>query len=598
LPRIQSIDIRLFLEGVEIPARPTGAALAVAPNQPLQFQVLLPPVDFDVVKRLRPRTHAVVFYRTGSDGTDDPKEWKIWAEGEYVGYGFTKQAAGSMATVLHFAGLENYWQTVYALHFQTVKSAAATAYSDAELVFGTGTKIVTVSGNEDRNPIPLEQQIANQLGLNPNDLRFPEFYVQLLKKSIETNAFLKNADARLRLNDRVVAVADDDIQKLVKVNNLTTMITGAFSQHPPDAKLLDILAQLMSLVYYGYQIVPFPPFLDGKLNTFWMKPDVPFAAPPRCNVIFPGSIDSISFGRSYLNEPTRLRLSLQAVATGEADKLTRIMHYAPFQLQTLADKIAHEQDPAKRNYEDLVMSDPTMPEESREDIKGVIPAIAVLQQFEAVMMSGASDAERNTYYSGLAQYELLLAQHSARTMRVTGRFMPNLVCGLPGVVIMQHGVILGTVDDVQHQIAADGAPATAVTLSYCRETDLSNLQSPIWKNQAFVDQKKVDATYESLFGVKSILAPAPSVDSTLNIQFKDQMVAAKAIRETYLGSPDRNDFEERYTARPSASEEDVFRFLKASKNGRDYGGPNLRGDWVAEARVFAQALQSQIQDAT
>lgn len=585
--------MKVFLEGVEIPARLMGAALSVAPNQPTQFQILLPPVEFEIVKKIRPRTHVAVFFRTGSDGVERAVDWKLFAEGEYLGYGFTKSAGGSMSTVLNFAGLENYWQTIYALHFQTAKSAASTAYSDATLVFGLSGKVMQVDG--DANPIPITEVLAKQLGVTETTV--PEFFVKLLSGVNALNPFLEVADKRLRLNDRVVAVKDDDIQKLVTVNNLANLITSCFAQHQQDSRLLDILSSLMAMVYYGYQVIPFPQATGKKMHTIWLKPDVPFIAPPRCNVIFAGSMESFSFGRNYLSEPTRLRLTLPILANEGADVLNRLNYYAPSELASFAEKIRLDQE-AKKNFEAILNDQPSTRDESREDIKGVIPMVTSLPQFESITLGGATSEARDKYYGGLAEYELMLAQHATRTMRISGRFMPNLVPGLPGIVVMQHGILIGTIENLAHQVSAEGSPSTVISLGYCREADLSGLQGHVWKNTAFTDRSKVDATFEGLLGVKSILAPSAEPGAASGVQFKDQMKAAEAIRDAYQASPDKDAFERRFTTRPIATEEDVFGFLGATKNGRDYTGPNLRKDWVAGVRIFANALQSQIQDAT
>lgn len=595
MANIENIEFKVYLEGVEIPARPSGAAVSITPNAPVQFQVLFPPVEFEVVKKIKERTHVAVFFRVGSHETENPRDWQLLGEGEYVGYGFSKGAGGSMGTALRFVGLENYWQTIYAMHFQSMKGAASTAFCEAELVFGTGATIVTASLGEGINPIPLQQELRSQLGIKSTTV--PEFFVDLLKAMEKKNAFFGAAAKRLKLNERIMAAKDDDIQKLVQLNQLLNLIDGVFSQRPQDAKLLDILSALMSPVHYGYQVLPFPGYIGKQLRTLWLKPDLPFVAPPRCNVIFPGSMESFEFNRDYLSEPTRLRLSLPVVANDGGDSLLRQHFYAPQQMQQVADKVKLMPQ-GERNIEAIQISDPATRRESREDVKGVIPQVATLPSFDALTLGTTDVNVRNKYYSGLAEYELLLAQHAPRTMRISGRFMPNLVCGLPAVVIMQHGVVLGTIESLSHQIYPDGHPSTLIGLSTCREEDLSGVQNPIWKNTRFTDISKVDATYEELLGVKSVMAPSADEGSILGVHFKDQMTAAKAIRQAYSVAFDADAFEKRFTKRPIATEEETFRFLGAAKSGRDYVGAPFRAEWVTQAREFAQALQNQIQDAT
>lgn len=596
LANIESVDLKCFLEGIEVPARPTGAAIGVAPNAPVQFQVMFPPVDFRVVKAILPRTHVAVFYRVGSQDTDSPSAWNLMAEGEYLGYGFSKSSAGSMGTILRFAGLENYWQSIYALHFQSMKSAASTAFSEAELVFGTAARVNTLAMEGGVNPLSLRQEIANSLGVTTSSI--PEFFVEFLRAMEKKNPFFGQAARRLRLNDRLVSVPDAEIERLAKMNNLANLINGVFSQRPQHSKLLDILSGLMAPLHYGYQVIAMPAASkSGDVRSLWMKPDVPFAAPPRCNVIFPGSVESVDFSRDYMSEPTRIRLALPVVASGAGDSLLRQHFYAPQEMEDISRRVL-EMNPEERNLESLLMSGEATRQESREDIKGVIPQIASVSQFDAVTLGSDDKSVHDRYYAGLAEYELLLAQHRGRSMRVSGRFMPNLICGLPAVVIMQHGVVIGNVEGFSHQVFVEGRPTTTVSLSTCREEDLSGVTNPVWKCAAYVDRDKVDATYMELFGVPSVMADAGDLSVTLDTKFSDQMRAAHAIRDAYLASENRESFEKRFTRRPIASQDDLFRFLRSGRTGRDYSGPAFRKEWVDAARVFCAELQSPIQDAT
>jgi hypothetical protein len=373
----------------------------------------------------------------------------------------------------------------------------------------------------------------------------------------------------------------------------------AFSNQPSDARLISIMQSLMSNVYYGYQTVGFPPFLGGKIGEFLVKPDVPFVAPPRCNTIFPAQVGEFSFRRSYLSEPTRARYSLPVGADPVSDRLFRQHFYAPEQMEGIAREFLAAEGQA-RNIDGLQMSGDDVVEESREDIKGVIPLISNLQVFDNLVLGGeVGEDDRKVYFSELADHGLKLAQHAPRGMRASGRFNPSLVCGLPGVFLMEHGIVFGNIQSVDHAIHSGGTASTSVVMSHCRDEDLSDLREPVWKNAKYTDPKQLDETYATLFGEghASILAPIQGLGTLIEAGFSDQTVAAQRLFEAYTVSEDKEAFEAGYTDRSMVRLDELFRFLRANPVGQNYQGGPFREEWAAVAQEVATNLAEPVRDA-
>ena len=598
MSEIRSVEFRVYLEGVLLPEDAVQAVeLQVRPGQPKSFQVMLPPFALGIVKQIRPRTHIAVFFKDEL-GEDFDTSWKLWAEGEVTGYRFAKRASGSINVVLMTEGIENYWAYTYALHFQSAKSLSGSNLHDNKVLFGTAGRVLTVDFPASDNPIPLQTSILSAIGAAP-DTRFPELFIDLFKGIEDLSPFFAAAEGRLRIGDRLSFVKDDEVQQLIDATAVRDLLSRTFSAYPQDSRLISIMQALMANVHYGYQTVPIPPFISGRPAEFIVKPDLPFIAPPRCNVIFPGQMSSFAFKRDFLEEPTRARISLPVGVGPDDGTMLRKHFYAPGEMQGVVQSVKDTEGEAP-NIEALLMTGDDLREESREDIKGVIPLVSVFPSYEMLTLGGTSEDARDEYFSQLTDYNLQLAQHQGRVMEITGPFNPMVVCGFPGLVVMGHGVIFGTIQSVSHSLHAGGGSSTKMLLTHCREEDLSQLRAPRWKNAKFADRDQLDQTYAELLGQDhgSIMRPVQGLSELLDTQFRSQTVAAQRLQQAHAGALDQQAFEREYTRRSITRRPDLMGFLKATRNGQDYTGGAFRPEWATAARLVARELAQRVQDAT
>jgi hypothetical protein len=283
----------------------------------------------------------------------------------------------------------------------------------------------------------------------------------------------------------------------------------------------------------------------------------------------------------------------------ESDEMSRQHFYAPEQMEAIAREFLAAEGQA-RNIDGLQMSGDDVAEESREDIKGVLPLISNLQVFDNLVLGGeVADDERKSYFSELADHGLKLAQHAPRVVRTSGRFNPALVCGLPGVFLMEHGVVFGNIQSVDHAIHSGGTATTSCVMTHCRDEDLSDLREPVWKNARYTDPKQLDETYATLLGDghASILAPISGLGTLLEAGFSDQTLAAQRLFEAYASSGDKEAFEAGYTDRSMVRLDELFRFLRASPVGQNYRGGPFREEWAAVAQEVAANLAEPVRDA-
>ena len=591
MSRTRGLGFRVYLEGVLLPVQPRSVIVGSSYGGPAQVAIALPPFQHTILLSLKPRTHAVVFWRDLDNPVVDDTSWRLLAEGEITGYRHGKSAAGNLYIDMVVETIDNHWASTYAMTFTSATTLFSSAGSDNRLVFGTQGRVTQVIDTEKRAPLPIETDIQS---LVKKQVNVPELFVELLRYVRTVSEFFKTTDDRLHIVDRLAFVPDDEIGVLVEKKKLQTILNKTFSEYPEDGRLLTILKAMLANVSYVYQSVPLPSFVNGGLKQFFLVPEVPFAAPPRCNVFFSGNVSHWEFGRSFLTEPTRARFTSSPLSD-EGGQFFETF-FAPTQMQALAERIlaATEQ---QKTIDGIILGNEAAPE-SRENEKGVIPMINQFHAFDTLSIGGDDVAARRKYLCGLVEFELILAQHRTREMTMVMPYNPNAVVGMTGVFIDESAIIFGRVVSVRHTLAAEGSPETQVQMDHCREEDLADLTSPVWKNVRFTNAEKLDATYESFFGQghASILAPTSVGSAALGTRNSSQIAAAREVRKTYLRSPDQLRFSEEYCARHVATLREFMAFVGANSEGGNFTGGPFRAEWANVGKQIAEALSVHAQD--
>lgn len=155
-----------------------------------------------------------------------------------------------------------------------------------------------------------------------------------------------------------------------------------------------------------------------------IRPDVWFAAPPRCNVLFPELYDNFSYQRMFLQEPTRFMLKTNDEFFGE-DELFDKFYYAP-QAGTVKGN--------KLNLRSAIGRELL----NHERFTGILPVFEKMGEFN-IFASRAERSRMSIKKVGFAQRSanFLYFRHrfNARRATVTGKFNPYLAVGCPGLII-------------------------------------------------------------------------------------------------------------------------------------------------------------------
>ena len=169
--------------------------------------------------------------------------------------------------------------------------------------------------------------------------------------------------------------------------------------------------------------VPKASFLYNQL----FLPEAFFVSPPRCNVIFPDQYFDLSYSRNFMREVTRLASTGGLGLLGEGAQGAQI-----FNTTYIAPPIKDVEGKA-------VLA--TMAQGARillphEVHSGIIPKFEwVTDGHRWGVKAAKGRVDKVPYLQRLANFQFFLHRWSARQLSISSIFNPNIVAGLPGVII-------------------------------------------------------------------------------------------------------------------------------------------------------------------
>lgn len=240
-------------------------------------------------------------------------------------------------------------------------------------------------------------------------------------------------------------------------------------------------------------ITPSPPTAGREhLFTQYFRPDVWFVPPPACNVIFPEEVTALTFNRDMMRETTRFELSTFDSLTSESqgahpagsDSVTDLVYFAPV-IEGVESLTSGGLGTAAKAF--------IYPHEKYSGIIPKMERISDLSFFAAAVAdqpltppadATGGDSQIDIWAIRAATFTYLSYRYSARTLSVSMRFTPRLVCGYPALVIDRTAAegsddsarsqdlfspnhFLGMVRGVSHALNQSGG-STSISMSHVR----------------------------------------------------------------------------------------------------------------------------------
>jgi hypothetical protein len=278
--------------------------------------------------------------------------------------------------------------------------------------------------------------------------------------------------------------------------------------------------------------------VNPRLNCFLFHPDIFMCPPPKCNVLFPDHIQSITFSRGWMSEITRVWMHGRT----ESGRAKKNCYFSPnTSILSASDKLS--ETAVKKGHTFM------MRHERLTGINSVIVGLGDNDIFKKIHVKGLAKAKKDarkkfkgdkspeakqkiedeiSMFTGPAQhspqvhlqraanYMFWVNRYSSRVIRVHARFCPQLVAGMPCLIldpmrgsksrfvqdkttqlfkansnerVTEQGLsgitpgqviktttprgthFVGTIANIQHTFSADGGANTLIQLVKCREHD-------------------------------------------------------------------------------------------------------------------------------
>lgn len=290
--------------------------------------------------------------------------------------------------------------------------------------------------------------------------------LHMLETAISTEGATFSSSSRARTNlveihddllsasGRVEKSGADNAQGVASdINSIAEDIQSAIDKLPlkesGGGNLSDKVSKALNLVKISHEN------LDGILNKSVVQrgtkdikvpgasmlynqlflPEAFFVSPPRCNVVFPDQYFDLNYGRNFMREVTRLscHAGLGMLAGGrQGAQLLGSQYLAP-NIRDVRGKLLS----ASFSQGARVL----LPHEVHS---GIVPKFEWVTDghrwgVKAAYASGKGEdlkkSQKIHYLQRLANFQFFLHRWSARQLTISGVFNPNIVAGLPGVII-------------------------------------------------------------------------------------------------------------------------------------------------------------------
>lgn len=499
----KAIDLKLYLDGLNVPIEsvtvsgriggPSLASISVIPHRILERDIIA-------------RMYSNVFFRYM--GEDD---FNLLFEGDALGYSDSAEPQKSMA--FNLADEANFLSgTILWFLRQFATPGAGSDQSGWSADPSGSEKFFDFTTNVYGDPFIIETGSK----------------LEVIKKVVESlptiNAFFKNAENRVKITKRYKFFVDNYIEGIAQSEYFQQRFIDVMkSLSDYSNTIMDAVNGLLSVMEYMTSSNPIPFYEDGNIYNMIMHPDFAFTAPPMCNVVFPTMWRQYLGSRNYNQEATRVVMYCPTYAT---QNIPLNWQQSQNQFIVAPDILDKEIDSIRNGVLDAVTggaldAQSSFPLEgfggdkafdisnltNEEIFKGVIRQDvrkAMMFIYDKMNASGYKEDFIDTYIRNLANYYYLTERIANRTLSIVTDFNPNLVAGLPVLLLDPITPKFGRLVSYEHTIGRNGA-VTRMTCSHVRPIEdlYLDVMPPIFSREwdpGLIGEK----VYQPLLGCPSI----------------------------------------------------------------------------------------------
>jgi hypothetical protein len=419
---ISKVDLKLYLEGLMVPVY--SATVKLTASYLNTCDIAIAPNTEGL--KLRPRTHVVVAYFDPSSNKD-----VVLFEGELYSLGTSRGKTGN-SIIINAVDVSSYLANYRPYYFDKSFSAPEQYVHGIE---SSSSKIATAFQANGGGLVASLRSIANQI-FNQEDAGVFRFF--------------NLSESRLKLSERLDGATGKFPISGGDLKDYVSQAVGQFGH----SSILELFSIVPSLILHKFISIPNPSLFTSEPPKTWaIIPDLFYAPPPMCNVMFPSQLKVYTWMRPYLTQTTRLRLRDYRTESSRLLPASLRKTEIDVSIQPSTLKITD----AKRDTEDLTAD---------ELERGPVPSEENLFVIPRMARSSTAKAGSSTFRKQIAEYQFKKANIESGTIEMATLFNPYIVPGFPGLVIDTNGFVFhGLVDSAVHHISK-GSIVTRVSMSH------------------------------------------------------------------------------------------------------------------------------------
>lgn len=537
----ERVKLRLYIQGIR--TKINTITTSCGEWQIPTAMIVIPPSEYS--KHIPFGTKVHVF-----EWDTEIEDWIILFDGYVSGISHSKSSA-SWSSELSCIGHGKVWQRIYKFLYFLDKIEDKEAYDEmggsAELIsvrcyfenlvkyYGETNDVLSAISNiltwKTGDAYTKNGKSAATGGGNERQTSMPTFV---------NNALYGGPKLAFRLYGLETSAA---IKKILQAKEFKEMLNGRVQNMAGQTTLFQLAATVMQYAFHGLLSIAQPTNSSTGIMEYIIKPVSYYAYPPKCNVVHPGNISSISYHHNYESEPTRLTSSISPsifLSSGEAaPKVLQNMKYAPELGGTFGDmKISKIDAGHKISLWEVEHGMNLYPYNLDADI-----GVALIQE---------GDEEKLQTFLNMVYMDKFLSSRSlTATVDPTLKIVPGAsILLLDGSEVRAH--ILGYVSSVTRVVSAVGQSSINLTISHAR------MYSEICDGYASEVDPLV-ADHGELVKYHKLLGTEPAFSNN------DAQTVQKEI-------DDYSKLEKRKWNRDICTQDEFMSFIGVSFNGEDLKG--------------------------
>jgi hypothetical protein len=533
------LDFKVYLEGIQVPVNQIVVTSTMGSPASAVLTVLATNKALDI----QPRTSVHIFYLDphenytsdyGADFADRPV-YRMLFEGEIVAIGFEKTTQ-SRQMILQCLDISNNFD--YAHKF-IIEGIDPLINSQFYSVAAGSDPVSDFDGDGSPITLTIAKFVTGQSTLAEGIRELVKATFSGTSKEIKSNAFLRNVQSRFKISNKVFALPDSDVVKLVAVKRLEDVMARSLQKHSPVYTLTELINDFLTYIQYQKSSVLAPAYKNNTFNSIVFTPKTWFTAPPKCNVLFPDMIRNIGYQDNFLQMPTRMLMQAGPFSFNKNEAQNKILaattYLAPSELAGLLPTGSRGSSKPNLDYASKLTGE--------ERIKGIVPVFRVLTQPEFIAQLSSkqdgpetapgkeSNSSRN-YLLNLAEYEYETRRAMTRQVSsMSGPFNPEVVIGAPALVMDSIFFIFGMLQTVTHSISSDPMVGSSTTYQLSMARRL-----PVKSFPVDVSNQEIKSVIQSVGSkLKKIKESEDPIDLTSDIEKLSDLDADLRVIEILSG---------------------------------------------------------------